>query len=224
MTGCCTPELYLGFENATADLAQSDHDNRVTSVDAPCSNYADLDLKEVQFKNAKLAKATDAITIAVWVNLQTIDGIQPILVLKGQRGELRFELAQGHVTWLHTALHPSLATFALLSDKPVVATKTWTHIVALYDAHNNRAAVFVNGKEIIQSAGDGGSLEIAWNEFQTIGKYSINDVLEFKLKGLLDEFYIYFCALPKMVIQRLHQMCHIDGKCAPLPPGDCFGN
>lgn len=217
MTGCCPPELYLGFENSTS---YSDHDNRVTSVDAPCSNYADMDLQQVQFRSVKLAKMTDAITIAVWVNLQTIQGIQPILVVRGQHGELRFEVAEGHVTWLHTAFRPPIATFALISNKPVVETQLWTHIVALYDAHNNRAAVFVNGKEILQGPSAGGSLELTWNEFHAIGRYRVNKVLEFKLRGLLDEFYIYFCALPNMVIQRFFRMCHIGGKCAPSRPGN----
>lgn len=179
-----------------------------------------MDLQQVQFRSVKLAKMTDAITIAVWVNLQTIQGIQPILVVRGQHGELRFEVAEGHVTWLHTAFRPPIATFALISNKPVVETQLWTHIVALYDAHNNRAAVFVNGKEILQGPSAGGSLDLAWNEFHAIGRYRVNKVLEFKLRGLLDEFYIYFCALPNMVIQRFFRMCHIGGKCAPSRPGN----
>ena len=162
---------------------------------------------------------TDAITIAVWVNLRTIQGIQPILVVRGQNGELRFEVAEGHVTWLHTTLRSQIPTFALISSEQVLENKSWTHIVALYDAYNSRAAVFVNGKEILQGPSAGGSLELTWDELHAIGRYKVNEVLEFKLKGLLDEFYIYFCALPRMVIHRLFQICHIDGKCAPSRPG-----
>lgn len=227
LTGCCRPELYLGFDNATADLVDDNHDIRraqsraVSIVDAPCNNYADLNVEVVQFKSAKFAKVTDAITISVWVNLQTISGIQPILLIKRQTGELRFEIAQGHVTWLYFETRPSLATFALLSPKPVVVPHLWTHIVAQYDARSNRAAVFVNGEEILQGKSNGESLEIAWSEFTTIGKYSFNKALEFKLSGYIDEFYIYYCALPEMVIQNLYQMCHMDSQCAPLRPGNC---
>lgn len=218
--------MHLGFDNATNESVDDNHDVRraqsraISAVDAPCNNYADLNVDVVQFKSAKFPKVTGAITIAVWVNLQAISGIQPILLIKGLAGELRFEIAQGHVTWLYFARRPSLATFALLSPKPVVAAHSWTHLVAQYDAHSNRAAVFVNGEEILQSKSNGESLEIPWSEFTTIGKYSINKALEFKLTGHIDEFYIYYCALPEMIIQKLYQMCHMDGKCAPRKPGN----
>ena len=226
MTGCCTPELHLGFDNATADLVDDNHDirraqSRVVSIaHAPCSNFANLNVEVVKFKSAKFAKVTDAITISVWVNLQTISDIQPILLIKGQTGELRFEIAQGHVTWLYYA-GPSRATFALLSTELVVASHLWTHIVAQYDAGRNRASVFVNGKEILQGGSNGEPLEIAWSEVTTIGKYSISEALEFKLSGYIDEFYIYYCALSETVIQKLHQMCHIDSQCSPIRPGNC---
>lgn len=222
--------MHLGFDNATADVADDNHEERrlqsraVSSVDAPCSNSADLNARLVQFKSATFAKVTDAITIAIWVNLKTISGIQPILLIKGQTSELRFELAEGHVTWLYFATRPSLATFALLSSKPVISAGSWTHLVAQYDAHGNRAAVFVNGEEILQSKSNGGSLEIAWSEFTTIGKYSFSEAFEFKLEGRVDEFYIYYCALPEMVLHRLYRICHVDGKCAPRETGKYVGN
>ena len=227
MAGCCTPELHLGFDNATTDLVDDNHDIRrahsrvVRSADAPCGNFANLNVEVVQFKSAKFAKVTDAITISVWVNLQKISGIQPILFIKGKTGELRFEIAEGHVTWLYFVKSPSRATFALLSPKPVVAPYIWTHIVAQYDTRRNRASVFLNGKELLQGVSNGEPLEIAWSEFTTIGKHSISEALGFKLSGYVDEFYIYYCALPEMVIQKLYQMCHIDSQCAPIRQGNC---
>lgn len=226
MTGCCTPELHLGFDNATTDLVDDNHDipraqSRVGSIaDAPCGNFANLNVEVVQFHSAKFAKVADAITVSVWVNLQNISGIQPVLLIKGQTRELRFEIAQGHVTWLYFDKSPSRATFALLSLKPVVAPYMWTHIVAQYDTRRNRALVFVNGKEILQGESNGEPLEIAWSEFTTVGKHSISEGLGFKLSGYIDEFYIYYCALSEMVIQKLHQMCHIDSHCAPIRPGN----
>lgn len=225
LTGCCPPELHLAFDNESADLVDNHNvggaqSHAVSPVDTPCSNYADLNVDVVQFKSAKFTKVTPAITIAIWINLQTISGIQPILLIKGLTGELRFEIVQGHVTWLYFARRPSLATFALLSQTPVVATHSWTHLVAQYDAHSNRATVFLNGEEILQSKSIGESIEIPWSEFTTIGKYSINEALEFKLTGYVDEFYIYYCALPEVVIQKLYQTCNVDGKCAPIKPGN----
>ena len=223
MTGCCTPELYLGFENTNADK-QELHGRRaqtpaVTSEEAPCGKYADLNAEPVKFNSAKLATQTDAITIAVWIKLHSQSGIQPILVVRGEVGELRFELTEGYLSWLYTATRPSLATFALLSTVPVVPVNVWTHLVVQYDAHTRRSAVFLNGKKILQRRSSGGSLEIDWGEFTSIAKHSINEVLEFKVKGYIDEFYIYHCAVPEMVIQRLAEMCHMEGKCAPVGPG-----
>lgn len=223
MAGCCTPKLYLGFDNTTADK-QELHGRRAQSPEeasgkGPCGNYADLNAGHVQFKSTKLATATNAITIAVWVKLQSISAIQPIVVLIGEASELRFELVEGHVTWLHTAASPSLATFALLSAAAVVPENTWTHLVVQYDANTRRSAVFVNGEKILQGSSNGGSLEVAWGDVTTIGKYTINEVLELKINGYLDEFYIYYCAVPEMVIKRLAQTCRVEGKCAPLGPG-----
>ena len=219
--------MHLGFDNATADLVNDNHGTRraqsrvVGIADAPCRNFANLNVDAVQFKSEKLAKVTDAITISVWVNLETTSIIQPILLIKGQTGEIRFEVAQGHVTWLYFEASPSRATFALLSSKPVVSPQTWTHIVAQYDARRNRASVFVNGEKLLQGESNGKPLEIAWSEFTTIGKYSISGALEVKLSGYIDEFYIYYCALSEIVIQKLYQMCHIDSHCAPKRPGNC---
>ena len=214
--------MHLGFENRTADKQElHGHRAQAPSVEGPCGTYADPNEEDVQFKSSSLAKVTNTITIAVWVRLQSISGIQPILVLTREATELRFELVEGHVTWLYSGTRPSLATFALLSRTPVVSENLWTHLVVNYDARTRLSAVFLNGKRTLQGKSNGGSLELPWGKRTTIGKYSINEVLELKLNGFMDEFYIYYCSIPEMVIQRLAQECRVDGKCAPVIPGNC---
>lgn len=222
--GCCTPELYFGFDNAAADRGELEGRRaqfpEVSSKKGPCVNYVDLNTGHLQFKSANLATATNAITIAVWVKLRSRLGIQPILVLEGEAGALRFELFEGFITWRYSTTRPSLASFALLSDIPVVPENIWTHLLVQYDAHSRRCAVFLNGEKILNGLSREGPLEIAWGELTSIGKFSIEEELALKLDGSIDEFYIYYCSLPEIVIRRLVQECHVDGKCSPLGPGN----
>ena len=219
LTGCCTPELHLGFDQQELHRRRA-HSPSLSSEDDPCGNYADLNAGDVQFKSATRQTVTSAITIAVWVKLQSRYGIQPILVLQGEAGALRFELFEGHIAWRYTGTRPSLATFELLSASPIIPEKLWTHLVVQYDAHTGRSAVFLNGVETLKGSSNGGSLDIAWGELTTIGKYSINEALALKVNGFIDEFYIYYCSVPEMVIQRLAQKCRVEGKCSPLKSGN----
>ena len=226
-TGCCTPELYLGFDKATT--GQHELDGRRAQFpsganeESPCGKFADLNAENVQFNSAKVATKTDAITISLWIKLLSKNGIQPVLVVVGEDGELRLEIAQGHLSWMYTSIGTPLATFALLSVVPVVPAGLWTHLVVQYDAFTGRSAAFLNKKEILQGVSGGGSLKINWGEFTTIGQSYINEALRLKTKGNIDEFYIYFCAVPEMVIQRLADSCHVDGKCAAIGPGNILG-
>ena len=219
MTGCCTPELYLGFNKQELHRSRVQSPS-VSNEEDPCGNYADLNAGDVQFKNATLQTVTNVITIAVWIKLQSRYGIQPILVVQGEAGALRLELFEGHIAWRYAGTRPSLATFELLSAAPVIPENVWTHLAVQYDAHTRRSAVFLNGMETLKGSSNGGSLDIAWGELTTIGKYSISEDLALKVNGSIDEFYIYYCSVPELVIQRLSQECRVEGKCSPLEPGN----
>lgn len=219
--------MYFGFDKATT--GQHELDGRRAqfpsgaSEESPCGKFANLNAENLQFNSAKLATKTDAITISLWIKILSQTGIQPVLVVVGDDGELRLEIAQGHLSWMYTSIGPPLATFALLSVVPVVPVGLWTHLVVQYDAFTGRSAAFLNKKEILQDVSSGGSLKINWEEFTTIGQSYINEVLRLKLNGNIDEFYIYYCSVPEMVIQRLADSCHVDGKCAAIGPGNIVG-
>lgn len=167
----------------------------------------------MHFKSEALAAITDAITIAVWVKMKLTNGIHPILVLKSDAGELRFELFEGYLSWRYTGLRPSLARFELISEKPVVSANVWTHLLVQYDAQTRRSAAFLNGEEFLTGPANGGSMEIAWGELTSIGKYSVNELITLEFKGFMDEFYIYFCSVSEILIRSLAQDCGVKENC-----------
>ena len=140
--------MYLGFDKATT--GQHELDGRRAQFpsganeESPCGKFADLNAENVQFNSAKLPTKTDAITISLWIKILTQTGIQPVLVVGGEDGELRLEIAQGHLSWMYTSIGPPLATFALLSVVPVVPVGLWTHLVVQYDTFTGRSAAFRN--------------------------------------------------------------------------------
>ena len=215
--GCCSPGLYLAFDGETsgnqelyerlAQLATKGNGS------GPCGNYANLGTEKVHFKSEAFAAITDAITIAVWVKMKLTNGIHPILVLKSDAGELRFELFEGYLSWRYTGLRPSLARFELISEKPVVSANVWTHLLVQYDAETRRSAVFLNGEEFVTGPANGGSMEIAWGELTSIGKYSVNELITLEFKGFMDEFYIYFCSVSEILIRSLAQDCGVKENC-----------
>ena len=228
--GCCIPELHLGFDYATVGnqaFDDSGHDNNgefldqshaMIRFDAPCGRHADLRTGHVQFSSGKLANISDWITIAIWVKVVSVDGTRPILILKGETTDLRFELANGYVHWMYSSKSKSFASFGMISERTVSAN-LWTHITVQYDAHTEHASLFVNGEEQRRSKTNGGSLELAWGKFTSIGRESSTDGLNSKMTGFVDELYVYFCAIPEQVIRQLAQTCYLDNKCAPRGPG-----
>ena len=90
--------------------------------------------------------------------------------------------------------------------------KVWTHLAASYDMATDTARMFVNGKEIdtfsrIDSRRST-KLSQDWSEQASIGKFLYTDRRARYLRGRLDEYYIYPCALgPGQVDRLMNKKC-----------------
>jgi len=95
---------------------------------------------------------------------------------------------------------------------PLVRSKVWTHLAASYDFETDRVQMFINGKQInsftridIQHST---KLSLDWREQASIGKFVYTSSRVRHMRGRLDEYYIYPCALGPGQISRLK-----DKKC-----------
>ena len=95
---------------------------------------------------------------------------------------------------------------------PVVKSQVWTHLAASYDLESDKVQMFINGKEINSFTRVDRKrikeLSQDWREQTSIGKFVYTPSRVRNLRGRLDEYYVYPCALGPGQINRLK-----DKKC-----------
>lgn len=111
--------------------------------------------------------------------------------------QFNFAVDNGKVVWSHdNELGQSLFKIETL---PVVPAREWTHVTASYDSKASLAKVWVGGKLVKQSTGNG-LLSQDWGHFAGIGRHFYEKEY---LNGALDEFLIYNYALEDSEVQYL---------------------
>ena len=92
-------------------------------------------------------KPVEAITIALWVKLDTNKGIQSIFDTVGQKfsnhkeGQYHVEIENGKVRWFHRN-EKHVVVFSIISQ-PLVSEGVWHHIAGTYDAQKSIAKVLL---------------------------------------------------------------------------------
>lgn len=86
----------------------------------------------------------EAITISVWIKLDTNRGIQSVFDTVGSHsthkdGQYHFEIDNGKVRWFHRD-EQHRTVFSVLTQ-PVIKEGVWTQIAATYNANKERARV-----------------------------------------------------------------------------------
>ena len=90
-------------------------------------------------------KPVEAITIALWVKLDTNKGIQSIFDTVGQKfsnhkeGQYHVEIENGKIRWFHRN-EKHVVVFSIMSQ-PLVSEGIWHHIAGTYDAQKSIAKV-----------------------------------------------------------------------------------
>ena len=99
-----------------------------------------------KFKN----KPIDAITMALWIKLDTTLGIQSVFDTVGGRhsthrdGQYHVEIDNGKVRWFHRNEY-HVTIFSIVS-KPIMQSSVWTHIGGTYNAAKREAKVLKTAK------------------------------------------------------------------------------
>ena len=143
---------------------------------------------------------SQAVTIAAWVKLDELRGrthelfvsVDPNWRNPRFKSIYNFEINnQGVVYFSHRYLFR-------IQSSPVIRPNVWNHIVGAYDLGKNIAEIFVNGSLVSQKKASDilrpDKLNNDWSELAAIGKFNTGRSTR-TLRGLLDEFYIFPCAL-----------------------------
>ncbi|XP_067047616.1 uncharacterized protein [Acropora muricata] len=217
----CPPSIHLSFDKYTQNTLQDDSGNvnnallangaQIVPHGGKCGNSANLLGGDVLLDGAHFENVPrEGITIATWIRLDTNKGIQSIFDTVGSHsrhrdGQYHFEIDNGKVRWFHrNENHDTI--FSLLT-RPVVREGIWTQLTATYNAQKQRARVFVNG-DLSQEEKGSGLLSLDWGGKAGIGrhKHQFGNRL---LRGMIDEFYIFPCELPRLEILVLLRHCRV---------------
>ncbi|XP_078383686.1 uncharacterized protein LOC144666194 isoform X4 [Oculina patagonica] len=217
----CPPSVHLSFDKFTQGALLDDSGSENSGVLAngaqivphggKCGNAANLLGGDVLLDGAHFNKIPrEGITISTWVKLDTNKGIQSIFDTVGSHskhkdGQYHFEIENGKVRWFHR--NENHDTIFTLLTRPVVREGIWTQITATYNAAKQRARVFVNGDMREEVKGQG-LLSLDWGGKAGIGrhKHQFGNRL---LRGMIDEFYIFPCELPRLEILVLMRHCRV---------------
>ena len=160
-----------------------------------CKRAINISSSPFSFVSEDFTEELAALTIALWVKLDSVTARQPILAVSGERSDLHLEVDDGHVQWLYVEKFPR---FVVTTEK-LVSPDEWTHLVAQYDATRSSAKLYINGELVAEERGEG-VLRIQWADKTVVGRHSVRGE-RFAIQGAVDEFYIYYCALPPLEVK-----------------------
>ena len=232
--GCCTPNIHLGFDHNNGEYFLYDDSGKDNNAEVSnklpalfhrggkCGNAFNVSASGFTFYSNKLSENIQAATIAFWIKLNSAIGRQPILVVSGEDSDLRLEIIGGHVQWFYSEHNQSLPKFNITTNK-VINERDWTHVVAQYDSSIGNARLYLDGIKIAEGHSERG-LRVQWSWKVVIGRHTVSGE-ELAINGAIDEFYIFYCALPPLGIRRLHEKCKLEGTCAaPKGKGNAYKN
>ena len=229
--GCCQPQLHLSFDyysggNQLYDDSGQDNNALILRSDnialngGRCKNALSLRSGggEVSFHDNWLVRSASSLTVAVWVKLHKVAGSQPIIQIAGNISQTTLEVDEGKVKWFYSTNDKSLQyNIHMTRDIPA---QYWIHIVAVYSANDNTAKLYIDGslREVTEVSEKGISKRPEFDGKLLVGRYS-SVVEDEPMNGLIDELYVYYCAVPEPTARKLFQQCIVVGSCAPAGKG-----
>ncbi|XP_020904162.1 uncharacterized protein LOC110242504 [Exaiptasia diaphana] len=223
--GCLS--AYLSFEHVNNKLIfdESKNGNLATMLGTAqivdkgkfgkalkLSDGGSVSFDVAKFKN----RPSLAITIALWVKLEDIKGFQEIFFTCGKPhlynvGAYHLGVNDGTITWsLKDGDEKEL--FSLTSDKPM-NTSQWYHIAGSYRLSNGEAKLYINGKMNKETKVEG--------KLKADDNWTCADVGSSQdkkpVQGIIDEFYIFKCALLPQEISELFSKNQFKKFLIPTP-------
>ena len=149
------------------------------------TNGPDPAMKIEQIAVKKLPRTK--ISIALWVSLNSTNGIHNIFTTESSEGNIgyRLQVVNGRVRWaIGTDTVPVL--FDHMTESQVVPEALWTHIVTTYNNENGVVKIYVNSKEKLKEVVPEERREFLptnWDNDASIGDRTF--------RGYIDEFIMY---------------------------------
>ncbi|XP_047129064.1 uncharacterized protein LOC100201907 isoform X1 [Hydra vulgaris] len=193
--------LHFGFQkgNKTSISDQSGLDNDAILVGGArqkedgekcgycldLTNGPDPAMKIEQIAVKKLPRTK--ISIALWINLNSTNGIHNIFTTESSEGNIgyRLQVVNGRVRWaIGTDTVPVL--FDHMTESQVISEGLWTHIVTTYNNENGIVKIYVNSKEKLKEFVPDERREFLptnWDNDASIGDRTF--------RGYIDEFIMY---------------------------------
>eukprot|EP00795_Rhopilema_esculentum_P008194 gene8194-14126_t len=218
----CPPLVHLSFDKMRGALAVDESGNNndamlingaeIVYEGGKCDSGVSLLGGDILFDGERFwPKPVEAVTIALWIKLDTNKGIQSIFDTIGQKfsnhkeGQYHVEIENGKVRWFHRNEQHKVV-FSIMSQ-PLVGENVWHHIAGTYDAQKSIARLFLDGDLVAKGTGNG-YLSQDWTGKAGIGKHEhpYGDRL---LRGMVDEFFIFGCALPRLEVLVLMHHCKL---------------
>ncbi|CAH3043176.1 unnamed protein product [Porites lobata] len=166
-----------------------------SSLNGTCGKAVNMTLGQIRLPgDAFREKPQKAITISVWVKLQTNRGRHEIFNTIGSHSDHKhdqydFAVQDGKVIWYHHQENDK-EVFNVVT-LPCIPAHNWTHIAVTYDSQAMLAIVYVNGI-LVKAKSASGDLSQDWGHFAGIGRHFYEGTF---LSGLIDEFIVYNYAL-----------------------------
>ena len=171
-----------------------------------------------------LQKPLEAITIALWVNLRRIEGVQSIFHTVGshsvhRRDQFRFEVFDGRLRWLHRDDFQQ-QIFNVRTTWSVINPNRWYHVTGTYNSRTHAARIYVNGKVVARGYG-AGVLSQDWGGKAAFGSRSSLR----RFAGFMDEIYIFARSLSTREVRKYvgsMEEADLDDVYSPTSPWDAI--
>ncbi|XP_047144561.1 uncharacterized protein LOC100203132 isoform X2 [Hydra vulgaris] len=224
----CPPSVHLSFDSKKDNFVQDESGNENNAVlmngakvvyeGGKCDSGVSLSGGDILFDGEKFKnKPVDAITMALWIKLDSTSGIQSVFDTVGGKhsthrdGQYHVEIDNGKIRWFHRNEY-HMTIFSVVT-KPILQNNVWTHIGGTYNAAKREAKLFLNGDlvGIDNHTSILRNLSQDWETKTGIGKHE-HPFGNRLLRGMIDEFYIFSCELPRIEVLVLMHHCKIYWK------------
>lgn len=141
-------------------------------------------------------KPKKSIAISMWVKLNDVKGVIPLMTATDATNFVRYDLLlrNGRGEWVHRG-DSGRELFHVQSSSSDITAGKWHNIVGSYDSMSRTASLWVDGKQVSKEDGISGMLSQKWNKLTIFGG---------KARGDMDNIFMFRCPLDKTKIVALY--------------------
>ena len=145
----------------------------------------------------------NAVTIALYLKLNSLSGLQPVVSAVNYNTQLRLEVQEGKLVWMF--YNKGNSQGFIVSTENVLKPDQWAHVLVDYNTRSGVGRIFVDGNLREQTLSHV-ELSSNWMLGLRIGKY-FSGGSDYKMDGYLDNFQIFGCIMTLRHIGMLSKNC-----------------